>query len=152
MIMPLFRIPVVALIIFAITLPALAGNKKLEGRWALNVTIPVSAVDNTKRTFAINLDVSPRGESLHGRMTITDDTGHTVAGVYRQNGKKVSITYELPCDGSDPNAFGSVVLKGKVKDGGRPFKGKVVVMWDTSNEHNPALYDTSNGSFSGTRM
>jgi hypothetical protein len=150
--MALLRILVATITIAAITVPAFAGNKKLEGRWALNVTIPVSAVDNAKRTFVINLDVSPRGESLHGRMTVTDETGHTVSGVYRQNGKKVSITYELPCDGSDPNACGSLVLKGKVKGGGNTFKGKVVVMWDTPDEQNPALYDTSNGSFSGTRM
>jgi hypothetical protein len=31
-------------------------------------------------------------------------------------------------------------------------KGSVIVMWDTANNHNPALYDTSNGSFRGDRV
>jgi hypothetical protein len=145
------RILVALFVLAALATPAFAG-KKLEGRWALNVTIPVSAVDGTKRTFAINLDVGPRGDSLHGRMTITDDSGHTVGGVYRQKGKKVSITYELPCDGSDPATCGSIILKGKIKNSNTTLKGSVVVMWDTANPQNPALYDTSNGSFSGTRL
>jgi hypothetical protein len=26
------------------------------------------------------------------------------------------------------------------------------VMWDTANDRNPALYDTSNGTFKGERL
>ena len=130
--------------------PAFAG-KALEGRWSVNVTIPVSANSKTKRTFTINLDVGPRGDSLHGRMTITDDQGRTVGGVYRQSGKQVSITYELPCAGEGDDSCASLVLLGKVK-GGTRLKGSVVVMWDSQNSQNPALYDTSNGSFSGDRL
>ena len=138
------------LAILLLAAPVFAG-KKLEGKWNLSVTIPTSSSDATRRTFSINLDVSPR-ENLNGRMTITDDTGRTVGGVYRQDGKKVSITYELPCDGSDPNACGSIILKGKIKNAGATIKGSAVVMWDTANAQNPALFDTSNGSFSGSRL
>jgi hypothetical protein len=28
----------------------------------------------------------------------------------------------------------------------------VIVMWDTENQSNPALYDTSNGTFRGDRI
>ena len=130
--------------------PALAA-KKFEGQWTVSVTIPVSPASSTKRTFTINLNAAPRGDSLHGRITIVDDQGRTVGGVYRQNGKKVSVTYELPCDGDGDSSCASLVLLGKVKNNSK-FRGQVVVMWDSSNAQNPALFDTSNGNFSGDRV
>ena len=99
----------------------------------------------------VNLDVSPRGDSLHGRLNITDESGRTVGGAWRQVGKNVSIAYELPCPGDVPCA--SVILLGRIKGSGALIKrGSVVVMWDTANNKNPALFDTSNGSFRGTRI
>jgi hypothetical protein len=145
-----FRFLIVLLAVVAFASPAYAG-KKLEGKWTVNVTIPVAANSSTNRTFTIELDVSPRGDSLHGRMTITDDAGKTYAGVYRQVGKKIGITFELPCEGDGSSSCASLVLKGNVKNSGTTIKGDVVVMWDSSNDQNPALYDTSNGSFSGRR-
>ena len=129
--------------------PAFAAAK-FTGRWSLTVTIPESPGSNTNRTFTVNVDASPR-EGLHGRMTITDAEGQTVGGAWRQAGKKVSVTYELPCTGDTPCA--SLILIGKIKSGGVKIKnGNVIVMWDTTNDHNPALYDTSNGSFTADRL
>jgi hypothetical protein len=129
---------------------ALAGNE-LAGRWTLTITIPESPNTTTTRTFTVNLDVSPRGDSLHGRANLTDQAGRTVGAAWRQVGKNVSIAYELPCPGDGPCA--SLILQGRVKGGGVLMKrGSVIVMWDTANNHNPALYDTSNGSFRGDRV
>ena len=136
--------------LFAAAPSALAGNE-LTGLWTLTITIPESPTSNTTRTFTVNLDVSPRGESLHGRANITDQAGKKVGGAWRQVGKSVSIAYELPCPGDGPCA--SLILQGRVKGGGVLIKrGSVIVMWDTANNKNPALFDTSNGSFRGDRL
>ena len=141
---------VATILIFATPPAALAGNQ-LAGRWSLTITIPDAPGSTTTRSFSVNLDVSPRGESLHGRLNITDEAGRTVGGAWRQVGKSLSITYELPCPGDGP--CGSLILLGRVKGGGVLIKkGEVIVMWDTTNHKNPALYDTSNGSFRGTRI
>lgn len=138
--------------LFVATPAALAG-KSFDGRWVFTVTIPESPTSNVKQTFTVTLEVSPRGESLHGRLTITDADNRTVSGAWRQVSKKISVTYELPCpnDGSRPCA--SLVLLGKMKSSNSVIKkGTVIVMWDTLNDSNPALYDTANGSFSGQRL
>jgi hypothetical protein len=140
----------VGTILFALTPPAFAGNE-LAGLWTLTITIPESPTSTTSRTFTVTMDVSPRGDSLQGRANITDQAGKTVGVAWRQVGKNVSLAYELPCPGDGPCA--SVILLGKVKGGGVLIKkGSVIVMWDTPNDRNPALYDTSKGSFRGDRL
>jgi len=137
-------------LLFAAAPSALAGNE-LAGRWTLTITIPESPNATTSRTFTVTLNVIPRGESLHGRANITDEAGRTVGAAWRQVGKRASIAYELPCPGDGPCA--SLILQGRVKGGGVLMKkGSVIVMWDTTNNRNPALYDTSNGSFRGDRI
>lgn len=127
------------------------ASNELAGQWLLTITIPDSPTSATTRTFTVNVNVSPRGESLHGRMTMTDQAGRTVGGVWRQAGKDVSIAYELPCPGDLPCA--SLILLGRVKGGGVLIKrGAVIVTWDTANSRNPALFDTSTGSFRGDRL
>ena len=133
--------------------PASAGGKSFEGRWVFTITIPESPTSNVKRTLTVTLDVSPRGDSLNGHLTVLDNDNRTVSGAWRQIGKRISVTYELPCpdDGSTPCA--SLVMLGKIKgEGTLVKKGKVVVLWDTQNDTNPALYDTSNGTFNGERL
>jgi hypothetical protein len=138
------------LLLIAAAPPALAGNE-LAGQWTLTITIPDSPGSSATRSFAVNLIVSPRGESLHGRLNITDEAGKTVGGAWRQVGKNLSIAYELPCPGDGPCA--SLILLGRVKGGGVLIKkGNVIVMWDTANSRDPALYDTSTGTFRGTRI
>ena len=137
-------------LLFALVSPALAGNG-LKGQWLLSITIPEAPGSTTTRTFTVTLDVFPRGESLHGRANLTDEAGRTVGAAWRQVGKKVSIAYELHCPGDIPCA--SLILQGKVKGGGILIKkGSVIVVWDTTNDSNPALFDTSNGTFRGDRI
>lgn len=139
-----------AAILLSVTPPVNAA-KELQGQWTLTITIPDSPNSATMRTLTVNMDISPRGGSLQGRLNITDAAGRIVGGAWRQVGKNVSIAYELPCPGVVPCA--SLILLGKIKGEGFVIKkGSVIVMWDTSNDRNPALYDTSNGSFRGARL
>jgi hypothetical protein len=131
--------------------PVLGAGKAFDGKWRINLTLPVAPNSAEMRTFTVEMDVSPRGESLHGRMLITDEENRTVGGVWRQVGKRVSITYELPCTSEAPCA--SVVLMGKMKAEFTKIKfGDVIVMWDTPNANNHAQYDTSTGTFTATRL
>lgn len=140
-----------AVVLLFTTAPSVLAGNELKGRWTLRITIPEAPNSTTTRTFSVTLDVVPRGESLHGRANLTDEAGRTVGAAWRQVGKNVSIAYELPCPGDGPCA--SLILQGRVKGGGVLMKkGSVIVMWDTTNNRNPALYDTSNGSFRGDRV
>jgi hypothetical protein len=131
--------------------PVPGAGKAFDGKWRINLTLPVAPNSAEMRTFTVEMDVSPRGESLHGRMLITDEENRTVGGVWRQVGKRVSITYELPCTSEAPCA--SVVLMGKMKAEFTKIKfGDVIVMWDTPNANNHAQYDTSTGTFTATRL
>lgn len=131
--------------------PTAVANNELQGRWILRITIPEAPNSAATRTFTVTLDVSPRGESLHGRANVTDEAGRTVGAAWRQVGKSLSIAYELPCPGDGPCA--SLILQGKVKGGGILIKkGNVIVMWDTPNDADPSLFDTSNGTFRGDRI
>src|ERR1044071_5385949 len=78
------------------SLPANAAGQSFEGRWMFTITIPESPTSNANRTFTVTLDVSPRGDSLNGRLTVTDADNRSVSGAWRQVGKRISITYELP--------------------------------------------------------
>ena len=124
--------------------------KSFEGKWTFTVTIPVAPRSNQNQTLTLTIDAFPR-QGLHGRMLITDAENRTLPGVWRKAGKKVSLTYELPCSGDEQCA--SLVLLGKAKSSfTRIKKGEVIVMWDSDDDRNPALFDTSNGSFSATRL
>jgi hypothetical protein len=137
--------------ILVVIVPFVAASKKLPGIWSFAITIPEGPNSATTRTFTVTLNVSPRVDSLHGRATITDEAARTVSGAWRQAGKRISVAYELPCPGDGPCA--SLILLGKVKDGGAVIKnGTVVVVWDTPNDRDPSSYDTSNGSFRGDRL
>lgn len=147
------RASAVALILVVVlaVAPSALASKKFEGRWSVSITIPIAPNSKDKRTFLVNFDVGPRGESLHGRITITDEQGRTNGGVWRQVNKKVSATFEFCPDDGGPCA--SLVLLGKLKSSNSKIKkGDVIVMWDTENQQNPALFDTSNGSFNADRL
>ncbi len=131
--------------------PVFGAGKAFDGKWRVTMTIPVAPNSNQTRSYTVEMDVNSRGDSLHGRMMITDEANKTVGGVWRQVGKRVSITYELPCASEAPCA--SVVLLGKMKVEFTKIKfGDVIVMWDTPNATNHAQYDTSTGTFTATRL
>lgn len=130
-----------------------AQGKKFDGRWLLTVSIPDSPGSSNLRTFNISLDVAPRGDSLVGRLTVIDDQNRTVGGVWRQLGKRVTLSYELPCPDSAGTPCASLVLMGKIiPDTGKFKKGKVIVMWDTVNDRDPSFFDTSVGAVTGNRV
>jgi hypothetical protein len=130
--------------------PVSGAGKAFDGKWGLTITIPVAPNSDQMQTFSVEVDAGPRGDSLHGRMMITDAENRVVGGVWRQVGKRVSITYELPCTDEAPCA--SVVLMGKIKAKTRIKAGDVIVMWDTPSDNNQAPYDTSTGTFTATRL
>src|SRR5258706_9756488 len=76
---------------------AVAGGKSFDGRWVFTITIPESPTSATQQTLTVTIEASPRGDSLNGRLTATDSQNRTVSGAWRQVGKRVSVTYELPC-------------------------------------------------------
>ena len=144
---------VAALIVFCSLIAAsrlVVAAPKLDGRWQVTITIPEAPGSRVTRDLLLNLDVTPLGDSLVGRLTITDPQSRTVGGVWRQVGKQISITYEMACGGGDATCA-TLILMGKVK-GDLLKRGQVIVLWDTRNDQNPALYDTSNGAFSGFRL
>lgn len=146
----LARALTVVVVVFAAASTAFSGNE-LAGRWTLSITFPDGAGSTTTRTQSVTLEVFPRGDSLHGRANLTDEAGKRYGATWRQVGKRVSIAYELPC--SRDTQCASLILQGRVKGGGIVIKkGSVIVVWDTPNNRNPALFDTSNGTFRGDRI
>ena len=146
----LARALTVVVVVLAAASTAFSGNE-LAGRWTLTITFPDGPGSTTTRTQTVTLEVFPRGESLHGRANLTDGAGKRYGATWRQVGKRVSIAYELPCSGDTQCA--SLILQGRVKGGGIVIKkGSVIVVWDTPNNRNPALFDTSNGTFRGDRI
>ena len=123
---------------------------RLDGRWQVTITIPEAPGSRNTRDQTVRLSATPLGDSLVGRLTITDEQSRTVGGVWRQVGKQISITYEPFCPEGD-GACATLILIGKVK-GDLLKKGQVIVLWDTPNEQNPTSYETSNGAFSGFRL
>ena len=140
----------VIVVVLAVATTAFSGNE-LAGRWTLTINFPDGPNSTTTRTQTVTLEVFPRGDSLHGRANLTDESGKKYGATWRQVGKRVSIAYELPCSGDTQCA--SMILQGRVKGGGIVIKrGSVIVVWDTPNNRNPALFDTANGTFRGDRI
>lgn len=138
-----------ALIFSTATISEAFQGKTFEGEWTLTITRPISP-DGQKETFTVNAVAGPRSGGMHGRVTLTDSLNRVFPGVWRQTNKKASITFELPCEEGD--TCGTLVLIGKIKPNTRIKKGTVIVMWDTPNDDNPALYDTSKGTFTAERV
>jgi hypothetical protein len=129
--------------------PRVWAANPLDGVWSVTMTIPQAPNSTLNQTLSVTLNVSPLGDSLVGRMTITDSQNRMVGGVWRQVGKHISITYELPCGGPS-DTCATLVMLARLK-GDRLKGGQVIVMWDVPDGKDPALYQTSNGSFIGTR-
>jgi len=150
------RLPIATAILFAFgffATPRALGQDLLVGTWTATITFPAAPGSSQTVTSTVTFNVTPRGKSLVGRMTITDDQGRVVAGVWREVGKSISITYEPVCDPSSGAPCGTFLLTGKVKPGNGTIKGtRAIVIWDTPNTQNPALYDTDNGSFSASAV
>ena len=144
----------IAMVICALAfVPGTSAKAGFIGTWQVTVTYPDGPNRHNQSTHTLMLNVSPRGGSLVGRMLITDDQGNVFGGVWRQVGKKIFVTFELPCDPSSSIPCGTIDMLGKVKaKKGKLVGKKLIVMWDRPNNQNQALYDTSNGSFSGIQL
>jgi hypothetical protein len=138
----------VAVVTCSIVPSAFAGDA-LVGSWTATITLPQSPGSPQTTTQTVTFNVTARGKSLVGRMTITDGQGREVAGVWREVGKVAYITYEPVCDTTSGNPCGTIILIGKIKPSAGIIVGqKAIIQWDVQNSQNPSLYDTSNGSFS----
>ena len=142
------RVALLVVTSLGLFVPRVWAANPLDGVWSVTITIPQSPNSTLNQTVSVTMNVSPLGDSLVGRMTITDSQNRIVGGVWRQVGKHISISYELPCGSSDTCA--TLVMLARLK-GDRLKGGQVIVMWDVPNDKDPALYQTSNGSFAGTR-
>lgn len=145
---------VIAALICSFSLLSQAPNAfakaSFVGTWQVTLTFPDAPGSTTNHTEVITMNVSPRGDSLVGRMVITDDQGNTFGGVWRQVGKKISVTFELPCVAGAAAPCGTIVLLGKAKPAvGKLVGQKLIVMWDNPDTSNPSLFRTSNGTFKG---
>jgi hypothetical protein len=140
---------VVAVTALCLTATNVLAANPLDGVWSVTITIPQSPNSTLNQTLAVTMNVTPLGDSLVGRLTITDSQNRTVGGVWRQVGKHISITYELPC-GASGDTCATLVMLAKLK-GDRLKGGQVIVVWDVPDNKDPALYQTSNGSFTGSR-
>jgi hypothetical protein len=130
--------------------PPPSSAAQLDGRWTLTVTIPDGPRSRNTRTFVLTADVSPRGASLNGRLTLTDGE-NTFPGVWRQAGKRVSMAFEL-CPGPFGSPCASLIMVGKMKPETRLKKGRIIVMWDTPNDDDPSFHDSGSANFGGTRL
>jgi len=139
-----------ALACLALLSPSVLAAAPLDGAWTFTINIPESSVSANQRTLVVTVVASPRDGALVGKLTVTDANNVTVAGAWRQQGKNVSITYELPCAGTGDNSCATLILKGKIKSG-KIRTSQVIVLWDAANNRNPALFDTSNGTFAAQR-
>ena len=145
----LFRFCSAIVVVALLIAPPVYSADGLVGAWTVTITIPSAPGSQQTVTSTVTFNVTARGKALVGRMTITDDQNRTVAGVWREVGKSISITYEPFCDPSSPGPCATILLIGKVKAAAGVIKGsKAIVIWDTPNSRNPALFSTSEGTFS----
>src|SRR5262245_16366161 len=93
-----------------------AGGKKLfKKEFAVTVTVPDSTSGNSfgVQSFIIKarkFDAPPSPLPLR-KLTATSSSGAKVQGVWRQNGKDFSLTFELPCESTSP--CGTLILRGQ---------------------------------------
>lgn len=145
----LFGLVIAATAVIGLSVPPAFAGDALVGSWTATITLPQSPNSTQTTTETVTFNVTARGTSLVGRMTITDAQNREVAGVWREVGKTIYITYEPICDTTSGNPCGTIILIGKVKPSAGIILGqKAIIQWDVQNSANPSLYDTGNGSFS----
>jgi hypothetical protein len=143
-------IAVAMLILLAGQVPTASAKKLFKGEWVITITAPDSPTGNRfgTQTFTVlarKFDFPPSPLPLN-KLTATAQGGTAVQGVWRQVGKKFSLTFEIPCEAGA--ICGTVILRGTIKP--KDFmRGDAIVVWDTRDDENVARYQTVNGSFEG---
>ena len=142
-----------ALVVIALASTVADAKKLWKKQWVITVTIPDSPTGTHFgiQTFTIrarNFDEPPSPLPLR-KLTATTEGGAALQGVWRQEGKNFSLTFELPCQ---PDAIcGTVILRGRFT-GKKVMSGKAYVMWDTRDRDNQAGFETVNGTFEGVQQ
>lgn len=133
--------------------PVTDAKKLWKNQWVITVTVPDSPSGNHfgTRTFTIvarNFDSPPSPLPLR-KLTARAEDGTEVQGVWRQVGKKFSLTFELPCQPGAP--CGTLIVRGgfKLKV---TMRGQAYVIWDTPDPGNIARFETVNGTFEGVQQ
>jgi hypothetical protein len=144
-----------ALLAFA-AMPMEADAKKLhKKKWRVVITVPDSPTGNHfgTRTYLIRArkHTFPPSPLPVRKLTATrldDGAEQETQGVWRQEGKAFSLTFELSCEPG--TTCGSVILRGRFSSS-TTMSGQAVIIWDTPDRENVARFETVNGAFEGTR-
>jgi hypothetical protein len=130
-----------------------AKGKLFKKTWVITVTAPdaISGYSFGVRTFTIKArkHTEPPSPLSVKKLSATTDDGTVVQGVWRQEGKKFSLTFEMPCDEGEPCA--TIVLRGKMTSN-TEMSGQTILIMDVRDRDNAAGFDTVNGSFHGFRQ
>jgi hypothetical protein len=142
-----------ALIVIALASTVADAKKLWKKQWAITVTVPdsITGAHFGTQSFTIrarNFDEPPSPLPLR-KLTATAVDGASLQGVWRQEGKDFSLTFELPCQSGA--VCGTVILRGRFP-AKKVMSGKAYVMWDTRDRDNRAGFETVNGTFEGVRQ
>lgn len=127
-----------------------AKGKLFKKEWVITVTAPDSPTGNQfgVKTFIIRARKSnaPPSPLPLRKLTATAEDGTRVQGVWRQEGKDFSLTFELACP--EGVACATVTLRGRFPSN-TVTSGQAIIMWDTRDRDNVAGFETVNGTFEG---
>lgn len=130
-----------------------AKGKLFKKTWVITADAPdaPSGYSFGVRTFTIKArkHTEPPSPLSVKKLTATMDDGTTVQGVWRQDGKNFSLTFELPCDGVSTCA--TIVLRGRMASN-TEMSGRVILVTDVRDRENAAGFETVNGTFTGFRQ
>ncbi len=137
-----------------IALPSVVAKLKLhKGEWVITLRAPDSSSGNhfgvrTAKIRATQINTPKSSEEIR-EFKGTMDAETPIYGVWRQEGRRFSLTFELPCEAD--TACGTIILRGKLRSKTQ-MDGTVILMWDTPDRSNVARYETVNGTFEGIRQ
>jgi hypothetical protein len=131
--------------------PVNAGKGKLwRGEWVITITAPDSdsGYHFGVKTFTVRASVndSPPSPLPLQQLTATSDDGVAVQGVWRQTGKRFSLTFEMPC--GEGESCSTVILRGKMSSK-TMMTGQTILVLDARDRRNVSGYETVNGTFEG---
>ena len=139
-----------ALVVTALASTSADAKKLFKKQWVITVMILDSPTGNHfgVRTFTIKARKfnEPPSPLPLKKLTASSVDGPDLQGVWRQEGKAFSLTFELPCE--EGAACGTVVLRGRFTSK-KVMSGQAYVMWDTRDSENVAAFETVNGTFDG---
>jgi hypothetical protein len=142
---------IAVLLMLGAAVPVNAGKGKLwKGVWVITITAPDSdsGYHFGVKIYTIRASVNdfPPSPLPLQQLTATSDDGSVIEGVWRQSGKKFSISFEMPC--GEGESCSTVILRGKMKSK-TVMTGQTILVLDARDRRNAAGYETVNGTFEG---